>query len=89
LGLCSRWLRGQFVGERTFGKRIASVSDTGTGCPQVWLAEDGKSPTDGEKTVVIQGYTMPRPDDAPDVESVVAIPLSLLVDAYEAIFRSR
>jgi len=84
--LPSGWLRGQFVAERTFGRRIASVSGGDAGCPQVWLAEDGREPTDPDKTIVIQGYTMPHPDDAPDDESAVSIPLSLLVAAYQKIF---
>jgi hypothetical protein len=76
------------VGERTFGKRVASASGGTSGCPQIWLAEDGREPTDRDKTIVIQGYTMPRPDDAPDDESAVSVPLSLLMDAFQQIFRS-
>jgi hypothetical protein len=76
------------VAEGTFGKRIASVSGGDTGCPQVWLAQDGRGSTDPNKTVVIQGYSMDRPADAPDDESAVSIPLSLLVAAYRSIFPS-
>jgi len=72
--------------ERAFGRRIASVSGSDGGCPRVWLADDDRPDTDRGKTVVIQGYSMPRPDDAPDGENVVAIPLGLLIDTYFAIF---
>jgi hypothetical protein len=74
----SPWSRGRVVGDSTFGKRIASVSGSDGGCPQVWLGKDGK-------TVFVQGYARPRPKDAPDDESVVAIPLTLLMDAAKAI----
>jgi hypothetical protein len=79
-------LRGKFVAEGTYGKRIASVSGSEGGCPQVWLAEDGRGSTDPNKTVVIQGYTMNRSADAPDGESAISIPLRLLIDAYNSVF---
>ncbi|MGF7238454.1 MAG: hypothetical protein ACQSGP_26350 [Frankia sp.] len=64
--------------DSAFGKRVASVSGSDGGCPQIWLADDGA-------TVVVQGYTQPRPAQAPDDESVVAIPLSLLLEAAQAV----